>query len=368
VDVLHCARYPFLPDASRYVAEEGPSLEELLNDAVWARVRRAGRDRVLAALRDGALPPANLGRGTPVAETMTDLLSYGVARILVSLTKDAYVVRRHALAEAVRVKSFLEREESTAAIVAAARDVGLEVESAGDAYRLHFTDYLRLAVHLKASEWKLVNRPLAKGVLTLDAKDLSRLVQEALRRRIEGELPRPVSDEVAKSLAEELAAVVEEAKTRKDAMQTEQFGEVDLQLLPPCMKYILGQLQRGENAAHTSRFAITSFLHAIGMTSEDIMKLFSTAPDFREDLTRYQVEHITGVTSGTEYSPPGCQAMKTYGICYNEDQWCRMERKDGSGRYVNHPLSYYKWALKRKARDAPAPPAAATAAPAPSKP
>jgi DNA primase large subunit len=93
-----------------------------------------------------------------------------------------------------------------------------------------------------------------------------------------------------------------------------------------------------------------SFLHAIGMDSEEIMKLFSAAPDFREDMTRYQVEHITGKTSGTEYSPPGCQAMKTYSICYNEDDWCRRERPDGSGRYVNHPLSYYKWALKRKAR------------------
>ena len=47
------------------------------------------------------------------------------------------------------------------------------------------------------------------------------------------------------------------------------FGKVDLALLPPCMQHILGELQRGENAAHNARFAIATFLHKIGMTSED---------------------------------------------------------------------------------------------------
>lgn len=355
MDILAFARYPFLPEASRYVAEAGPSLEELLGDPVYARVRRQGRERLVAAIRDGALPNAPLGRGSSEADLVTDLLSYGVSRILVSLTKDAYVVRRHALAEAVRVKASLDVEDDPEVVVAAAEDVQLRSEPHDGGFRMHFTDFLRLAVHLKAAEWKLVNRPLDAGFLVVPQKDLSRLVQEALRRRIESELPRPVSDDLGVALKEELAAVIEEAKTRKDAMQVDAFGEVDLALLPPCMKHILGQLQRGENAAHSARFAITSFLHAIGMTSDEIMKLFSTAPDFREDMTRYQVEHITGKTSGTEYSPPGCQAMKTYGICYNEDAWCRMERKDGSGRYVNHPISYYKWAVKRKARDAPRP-------------
>jgi hypothetical protein len=108
------------------------------------------------------------------------------------------------------------------------------------------------------------------------------------------------------------------------------------------MQHILGQLQRGENVAHSGRFALTSFLNTIGMDAEAIMRLFSQAPDFREDLTRYQVEHITGVTSGTTYSPPGCQAMQTFGICYNADDTCRSRKKDGNLR-VTHPLHYYRY-------------------------
>jgi len=73
------------------------------------------------------------------------------------------------------------------------------------------------------------------------------------------------------------------------------------------------------------------------------------APDFREDLTRYQVEHITGVTSGTAYSPPSCQAMQTFGICYDPDDTCRSRKKDGSAR-VTHPLNYYRFKVWLKTR------------------
>jgi Ca2+-binding RTX toxin-like protein len=60
------------------------------------------------------------------------------------------------------------------------------------------------------------------------------------------------------------------------------------------MKALLSDLQKGVNLPHTARFALTSFLANIGLDKEQIMELYRMAPDFREDLTRYQVEHITG--------------------------------------------------------------------------
>jgi len=62
------------------------------------------------------------------------------------------------------------------------------------------------------------------------------------------------------------------------------------------------------------------------------MELYRMAPDFREDLTRYQVEHITGA-GGTEYTSPSCKTMITYGNCYGRDKLCD---------YVSHPLTYYR--------------------------
>jgi DNA primase large subunit len=68
------------------------------------------------------------------------------------------------------------------------------------------------------------------------------------------------------------------------------------------------------------------------------MELYRMAPDFREDLTRYQVEHITG-GSGTEYTSPSCKTMTTYGNCYGKDKFCE---------YVSHPLTYYRRTASRQ--------------------
>jgi len=94
---------------------------------------------------------------------------------------------------------------------------------------------------------------------------------------------------------------------------------------------------------HTGRFAIVSFLHTIGLNADKIMELFSTAPDFDASKSEYQVRHITGEISGTEYSPPECSTMKSYGICYNPDRLCQQE-------WMTHPLKYYRSTKRRKDR------------------
>jgi len=355
VDLAALARYPFLPEAAARVAQDGPSLEELLSERVWGEARRLGRARLLAAIDEAELPvprlPSREGSLEDLRALQEDLLSYVYARILVSAMADPYVVRRHALAEALRARAFLLQEEDPAILARAAEALGLAFEPDGRALRAHFTEYLRFAVHLKDVEWKLVSQPLQRGFVAMDAATASRLVQEALRRRIESELPRELSDEVQKAVEADLAPLKEATRVRKEKFNAEAgFGPVDLKLMPPCMQHILGQLHAGENVAHSGRFAITSFLHTIGMKSEEIMALFAQAPDFREDLTRYQVEHITGVTSGTTYSPPSCQAMQTFGICYNADDTCKSRKKDGSPR-VTHPLSYYRFKVWLRDRD-----------------
>jgi hypothetical protein len=181
----------------------------------------------------------------------------------------------------------------------------------------------------------------------MDARAASRLVQEALRRRIESELPKQLPPEVVKALAADLAPIREIAQAMKERYSVEgTFGKVDLSLMPPCMQHILGQLQRGENAAHNARFAIVTFLHKIGMSSEQIMGLFAQAPDFKEEMTRYQVEHITGVSSGTTYNVPGCDNLQTFNLCHADDL-CRTTFRDGRAR-VRYPGDYYRFMQEAK--------------------
>ena len=121
------------------------------------------------------------------------------------------------------------------------------------------------------------------------------------------------------------------------------IGRLDVKKLPPCMKNILSSIQAGENVPHIGRFALVSFLNSLKLNTNEILKLFSTAPDYEEEKSRYQVEHITGDISSTSYKPPGCEKMRTYGLCPVEeiDELCKKKR---------HPLSYYsaKWREEKK--------------------
>jgi DNA primase large subunit len=132
------------------------------------------------------------------------------------------------------------------------------------------------------------------------------------------------------------------ASHRKE-IEAAPVGQLDINKLPPCMKQILTAMQAGENVPHMGRFALVAFLHSLKLNTDEIIKLFSRAPDFEEEKTRYQIEHITGDTSATSYKAPGCDKLKTYGICPSEDI-------DELCRRIPHPISYYKakWKIKKK--------------------
>jgi DNA primase large subunit len=106
------------------------------------------------------------------------------------------------------------------------------------------------------------------------------------------------------------------------------------------MQALILALTSGTSLTHAGRFALTTFIHTIGMDVTGIAQLYARSPDFDAEKTMYQVEHITGRGgSGTEYTAPACAAMKTTGLCTRPDALCEK---------VNHPLSYYK--LKKKER------------------
>jgi len=120
-------------------------------------------------------------------------------------------------------------------------------------------------------------------------------------------------------------------------------GKLSIDKLPPCLKTILSSIQAGENVPHMGRFALVAFLSSLKLNTNDILKLFSSAPDYEEDKTRYQVEHITGTSSATSYKSPGCDKMRTYGLCPGRqfDELCKK---------ISHPLGYYnkKWRQEKK--------------------
>lgn len=328
------ARYPYHSKTASYIKEHGPSLADLNIARVYQSVRERGKQRVLEVLKNNAISDRAV---ISESEALQEILSYVVTRILVSCANDFYLIRKYALAEAVLMNDRLQNE-STEVVLAVAEELGVSAgkeDSGAPTIKIHVTDYLRHSTGFKSDEWKLVNQDLKNGQVLLNNRRFIRVLQNALRVKIESELPLPVNDEIIKSYGDEVNEIKSLVGSMKKSYEVKDFGKLDLGRLPPCLKQILAMMQAGENLPHIARFSITAFLHTVGVSVEEILKLFGQSPDFDPSIARYQIEHISGAGSGTEYVPPGCGKMKSYGICYNPDRLCAYD-------WMNHPLTYYR--------------------------
>jgi len=335
---LHLAKYPFLKDAAEHVKDQGVTLDDLLEHQAFRLARARGKARVVDALEDGIIHPRPMG--TP-EEQLEEILSYPMARMFVSSVGDKFLTKRYALAEGVAMCERLEKEESgVVEEVAYQLDVPVttEVDSADELWiRMHFSDYLRYTSRMRSKEWKLINTEVKEGQVAMSQVKLARVLQQALQDRIEEELPLPVDTFITTALGADLQELKVRTAVKREQFKAEDFGKISVENFPPCINHLIGMAQAGENIPHLGRFALTAFLHHIGLSSDDILALYATSPDFDQGKTKYQVDHITGQTSGTEYTPPECATMKSYGICYEPDSLCTNPKAN-----VRHPLSYYR--------------------------
>jgi len=345
---LH-ARYPFVREAREAVEAAEIDLATVVQRGGPAVER--GLDRVEAALEDGTV-------GDPHRQSRIELLSYPVARVLVSIVDEAVLTRSYARAEAASAHDrFTDELASTTELrstsgdsltledllaefdlLEAVRPDGGALETA-DRYWVDVGAYLDLAAGQWGEEWRLVNRPLTDGEVPLDEDELLVLCRRAVQQRVESGLPLSVPDAIADPLESEVDRLRE---TLAELDLTRDIDTVVPDLFPPCMRALLDQVQSGEHLEHHSRFAITSFLTSIGMSTDEIVELYEINPGFGEEMTRYQTDHIRGETSPTEYSTPSCATMQSYGDCVNMDDRC--ER-------ISHPMAYYEDAIDEADED-----------------
>ncbi len=340
-DLFTLAKYPFLSDSKNYVQKEAPTMTELLDDTLYERARMIAVDRLDAAVNKKDVGNHNL---STESDYLMELLSYPLARIITVCIGDPFFTKRYAHSEAVRMYKNLIREHISFILhVAEEFDIDFLYDTNSEKLSVYFVHYLRFAP-TRYKTWKMINREMTKGYITISEKDFSRLLQEALRSRINQELGERTCNLYALDVfSEEIFRIRNEIMMLHKKIETEPIGKLDVAKLPPCLKDILAAIQSGENVAHMGRFALVAFLNSLKMTPKDILQVFNTAPDFEEEKTRYQIDHITGTTGATSYKAPGCDKLKTYGFCPSE-------KIDNVCRQVSHPLNYYrrKWKEEKK--------------------
>jgi DNA primase large subunit len=183
-----------------------------------------------------------------------------------------------------------------------------------------------------------------KGYIKMTQRVLCRVILETLRQRLIIELSEHMCNQaIVDVFLEDIRRLQTQVAMKRKSMKTTPVGKFDITVIPPCLKQILGAIQSGENVPHMGRFALVAFLSSLKLSTQEILQLFSTAPDFEEDKTRYQVEHITGTSSSTAYKSPGCDKLRTYGLCPTEEM-------DEICKRIQHPLGYYnkKWRQEKK--------------------
>lgn len=327
---LQAARYPFLREAAQFAEENSADIESLVLSPSYESARKRGMERVLSAISQYKVSDVPL---LQEYERLMEVLSYPYARMIVSSIGDRFLTKRYALAEASRMNELLSNDQTSELIVANELDVRSTIDPQGR-ISIHFSDYLRFSHVMKAVEWKLINTDLRKGYVFLDPDKFDRLLQNALQERIEKELPLNVPAPFVKAMRGDIDHVTMVlADTKKQLSPTGGEG-MNSEYLPPCIKAILASAQNGVNLPHSARFALVSYLNALGLSYEQIIGLFSQSPDFDESKSSYQIKHITGEERGGEgYTPPECSTMKTNGICFDPEPLCEK---------INHPLSYYR--------------------------
>jgi DNA primase large subunit len=335
------AKYPFLNDTRKFIKDNGPSIDDLLHSPPYERARLISIERL-----ENALKNRDVGARSLVSESdcIMEILSYPLARMVAVCIGDSYFKKRYALGEAHHMYTQL-LNESTPFLLTVATELSITAhhDTKGNTIKIYFKDYLRHAP-TRYKEWKMVNRGIQAGLLTISHKDLARILLEALRERINKELlSRECDTSVFDIFSSDIRRFQNVLSAQKKKMETTPVGKVSIEKLPPCMKDILSAIQSGENVPHMGRFALVAFLSSLKLNTNEILKLFSTAPDYQEDRTRYQVEHITGASSSTEYKCPGCEKMRTYGIC-------PVDKMDDLCKKIRHPLSYYtnKWKREKQ--------------------
>ena len=113
---------------------------------------------------------------------------------------------------------------------------------------------------------------------------------------------------------------------------------------PPCIQKMYDDSVSGQvNLSHDARFALAAFLLRIGMSEDEVNKVFGHSPDKNTRLIEYQVDHIASKRSSrgdaetTGYTPTGCKKLQTNNLCpvylgLTYDPLCE---------YILNPIAFY---------------------------
>jgi DNA primase large subunit len=286
-----------------------------------------------------------------ISLTSPEVIIYAIMRVFIELLKFNLLRNRFAEAYSKRTEKLLLRSRNPKSMITLAQTTFKwvlkqeeHISTRKFNWKLRFQNFLDAAPTLMAKDWKLINQDMQNGWVSLTREKLIRLLAEKtklyiLSRKIpKSAIPKlpPTYDPYLKPLKTKISILRKEFEAQKIYSD-----EVMKKAYPPCVNSVLQKAENGRNLAHAERLFLTFFLLNIGRSVSEVVDVFKNQPDFREDMTRYQVEFAAGKRGGgTKYTSFGCPKLISYGICKRElDSWC--EKGLVFKKPLKNPLSYY---------------------------
>ncbi|HJJ30829.1 MAG TPA: DNA primase large subunit PriL [Methanocorpusculum sp.] len=312
-DLLH---YPFLPEAQKVLASRGISVDSLTKTESGRGYLEKAASRVMYAIDGKELYPSDTS-----GDNISDIITYVLARILVSCVKDKQTIQRFVNAEAKRVYSALSSEQNISLKQRVCTEFGISV----DTKKLTVIQYVEMCCGIRDAKWRLINRDVVDGYVPVSSDELEILLCEKIKNHLSSSLPLAVPA----SLERDFQPWTEKISAKVKERTLEEFGTIEETAFPPCIQTLIEAAAAGSNIVHSGRFALVTFLHTVGMSEDQIEGIFARSPNYNADMTEYQVNHILT----HEYDSMSCATMQTHGVCSHKNDKCAK---------VNHPLSYYR--------------------------
>ncbi len=321
-------RHPYLPGAAELLGPAGaPTLRELVTSPVYEGVRAAARATLEQAAGSPAVPVERTPEGA--LDGPSSYLSFQYCRMLLAMPiLPRALYRRWCLHIAKSSWGILgtEAEEGSGPssirgeLPFLAAQLGMSVtDGGGGSMEISLPSYLHMASQIREGHFRLAKQRLdGRGHVLVTSRRAARLLQEGIRLYLLTMPPLALQPALVQLLEVEEGEFLAELSRRTPLLGTSAVGAFNPDHFPPCIREMRAIMQRGENLSHFGRFTLAAFLHRIGANLEYLIECYRGAPDFDEDVTRYQLEHITTHDDGKGYTPPECATVVTNGLCFKE--------------------------------------------------
>jgi DNA primase large subunit len=277
-------KYPFIEEAKSYLEEKEYSITPKLIEESLKRVNN------------------DISQKSFSYSGEEGILTYAIARSLVSATNSNYIISRFAINEAKNFINLLSKEDNQT-IIEISQQLGIKVEVFSNEWIIDIVSYL--ANMPKSQEYKLINQSLKIGKVYLTKNKFVRFLEEAIRNKVYYGLPIK-KEKIPKE-------IIEASKKIEIKIESKEI-KISRTNIAPCMQRLIERLKRSENLSHQERWILVVYLCKIGVSKEEVKQLFKFAPDYNEKITNYQVEYLYK----KQYMVPSCSTLKTYGICVQD--------------------------------------------------